>query len=127
MNGPNVGWWIPVLTVAVPLLLLLALHLLARLESWMFSSDDRGDRVARLLEEGGTPDEVEQEVQRLLAEVADPRAAAALGGLNRAEERGPGPGRVDRSFMQARSGRRLRLRRAIAGNASSEVSEQGPS
>lgn len=126
MDGTNVGWWIPVLTVAVPLLLLLALHLLARLESWMFSPDDRADRVVRLLEESHTPDEVEEEVQRLLAEVADPHAPASRGRVNRAEERrSPGRRRVDRSFFQGRQGRRLRLRRAIARNAP-EASEQGP-
>lgn len=126
MDVPNVGWWVPVLIIAVPLLLLLSLHLLARLESWMFSPDERADRVARLLEESDTPDEVEQEVARMLAEVTDKPVASGNGRVSAAEEPGMlSPSRVDRSAMQNGSLRRLRLKRAIG--RSRAPSERGPS
>jgi hypothetical protein len=117
----NVGWWVPVLVVAVPLLLLCALHLLARLESWMFAPDERADQVARLLDEIQTPDEIEQEVSRLLAEVTDkPAAAAGPSRADRMDAVPRGPGRVDHSSFQDRSLRRLRLRRAIARGTSDQ-------
>ncbi len=122
MEVPNVGWWVPVLVVAVPLLLLLALYLLARLESWMFAPDDRADRVTRLLDEVDTPDEVETEVARMLAEVTDKPGAAVNGRAGVFN----GRFRVDRSAMQGRSQRRARLRRALARNATPKASDQGP-
>lgn len=79
MDGSNVGWWVPVLTLAVPLFLLLSLHLLARLEEWMFSPDDRAAKVAQLLERAGTPDEIEREVTRMLAQVTDRRPSGGGG------------------------------------------------
>jgi hypothetical protein len=117
----NVGWWVPVLVIAVPLLLLFALHLLARLESWMFAPDERAHQVARLLDEVDTPDEVEQEVSRLLAEVTDkPATAARPARVDWAEAVPRGPGRVDHSSFQDRSLRRLRLRRATARGTSDQ-------
>lgn len=97
-DGSNLGWWVPVLVVAVPLLLLLSLHLLARLEHWMFAPDERAAKVATLLSEVDAPDEVEAEVARLLADVRTP----ALNGR-----------RVDGSAPSAQR-RRTRLRRAVA-------------
>jgi hypothetical protein len=124
----NVGWWIPALVVAVPLLLLLALHLLARLESWMFAPDDRADRVARLLDEVETPDEIETEVTRLLAEVAD-KPAPSPNGRSRAfgGRFARSASRVDRSSAQDPKQPRTRLRRGIARDATSRGSDRGPS
>jgi hypothetical protein len=110
VDGSNVGWWVPVCIACVPLLLLLALHLLARLESWMFSSDERADRVARLLEEMDGPEEIEQEVTRLLAGVADAPAAAAARARTVPGGSPGGPGRTT-----AERSHRGRLRRVLAG------------
>lgn len=112
MDGSNFGWWVPLLVCAVPLLLLLSLYLLARLESWMFESDERAIRVAKLLEEMDGPDEIEQEVARMLAGVAGAPAPTPPPAHTRLARSGPspGPGRAagDRSH-------RSRLRRVIAG------------
>lgn len=71
-DGSNLGWWVPALVVAIPLLFMLSLHLLARLEHWMFAPDERAAKVATLLSEVDGPDEVEAEVTRLLADVRTP-------------------------------------------------------
>lgn len=96
-DGSNLGWWVPALVVAVPLLLLLSLHLLARLEHWMFAPDERAATVATLLSEVDAPDEVEAEVTRLLADVHP-----AVNGR-----------RVDGAAPSTQR-RRARLRRAVA-------------
>jgi len=112
VQGSNVGWWVPVLVIAVPFVLLLALHLLARLESWMFEPDERANKVARMLEEMDEPAAIEQEVTRLLAEV-DQRAAPAKG---RATRLPFAPGRTPAGERLQRS----RLRRAIVRSEQGE-------
>jgi uncharacterized membrane protein YhiD involved in acid resistance len=104
-DGSNLGWWVPALVIAFPLLLLLSLHLLGRLESWMFSPDERAAKVTTLLQEVEAPDQVEAEVARLLSEVAQIRAAP--------RPSAPGSGRVDGSAPSP-APRRARLKRAPA-------------
>lgn len=123
MDGSNVGWWVPVLAVAVPLLLLLGMHLLARLEAWMFSSDERAAKVAKLLEQVDTPDQVEQEVTRLLAEVTDRRGGSEPDGRTR---RAPQRRRhTDRRAATGRAPGGLRLRRAVARSSTSDTPDGG--
>jgi hypothetical protein len=125
VDGSNIGWWVPTLPVAVPLLLLLMLYLLARLESWMFSPDERAEKVARLLDEVETPDDVEAEVTRLLSEV--PSLAPPQPDGSRVDERHPSPRRrrVDRSAFQEHRGRRERLRRALARASTTDPQRSG--
>jgi hypothetical protein len=73
VDGANLGWWVPTLTLVVPPLLLIVLSLLSRLEAWMIQPDERAAKVARLLEQAKGPEELEVEVSRLFADVADTR------------------------------------------------------
>lgn len=73
MEGANLGWWVPTLTLVVPPLLLVVLSLLSRLEAWVIQPDERAAKVARLLEHASGPEELEVEVSRLFADVADTR------------------------------------------------------
>lgn len=77
MDVGNTGWWVPGLVLGVPPLLLVVLHLLARLERWMAGPEERAAAVARLLEQEQGPDEIETEVIRLLAQVTQSRRARA--------------------------------------------------
>lgn len=77
MDVGNTGWWVPGLVLGVPPLLLVVLHLLARLERWMAGPDERAAAVTRLLEQEEGPDEIETEVIRLLAQVTQSRRARA--------------------------------------------------
>lgn len=123
MDGANIGWWVAVLPVAVPLLLLLVLYLLARLESWMFAPDERAAKVVQLLhDEKETPDAVEAEVTRLLSDVRDLRSPPLPGAAARVDERRlpAWRRRVDRSAFQDPAGRRERLRRAVARASASD-------
>jgi hypothetical protein len=57
--------------VGFPLMLMGALAVLAWLESWMLQPDERAAAVLRLLEQSDRAEDVEVEVARLLAVVAD--------------------------------------------------------
>lgn len=107
-DGSNLGWWVPALVVAVPLFLLLSLHLLARLEHWMFAPDERAAKVATLLSEVDAPDEVEAEVTRLLADVRTPAAN----------------GRRVNGSAPSDQRRRVRLRRTVARVPAAPPSEE---
>lgn len=96
MRGAYMGWWVPVLVLSVPPLLLVLLHLLARLEDWMLKADERAAAVAALLEQVDEPDDVEVAVRRLLSGVADKPQR-----------------RVDRAAPQDVRVRRRRLRAAL--------------
>lgn len=67
MDG-NLQWWALVLCVAVPVLLLVGLHLLAQLEAWVEAPEQRAAAVADLIENVDETGELEVAVTRLLDE-----------------------------------------------------------
>ena len=115
MAGANMGWWVPVLVLAAPPLLLVLLHLLSRLEDWMVQADERGAAVAALLEQVERPEEVEVAVTRLLS------GTTQKGRLTRVDVTAPQNGAVRR--------RRLRgaLARAAAAPPRSQAAPTRPS
>ena len=66
MQGANVEWWLPVLLVGVPPALLALTTLLARLEAWTDRPERRAAQIVALLDDAETPDQLEEEVARLL-------------------------------------------------------------
>ncbi|MPZ88778.1 MAG: hypothetical protein GEU81_12035 [Nitriliruptorales bacterium] len=101
MEGANLGWWVPTLTLAVPPVLLVVLALLSRLEAWTIQPDERAAKVARLLEQATAPEELEIEVSRLFADVADTRRRKPLRLRVRRAESAGRPGRDRRRDAQA--------------------------
>lgn len=59
------------LVVGFPVLLLLLVVLLGRLEDWMLMPDERAAAVSRLLEQVDEAEELEKAVTLLMSEVAD--------------------------------------------------------
>ena len=79
MNGSNLQWWALALCVAVPFLLLLGLHLLAKREAWVEAPEQRAAQVASLMENVDETGELEVAVSRLLEEATARRRAARRG------------------------------------------------
>lgn len=69
MREAGLAWLVGAAVVGVPALLLGVLLLLERLEAWMLRPDERAAAVAALLARVEHPEEVENEVARLLATV----------------------------------------------------------
>jgi uncharacterized membrane protein YhiD involved in acid resistance len=67
----GVGLGAAALVVGWPLLILVGIWLLGRLEAWMLHPDERAAKVQKLLSDADHPDEVETAVTRLLSEVSD--------------------------------------------------------
>ena len=59
------------LIVGFPLLLLLVVLLLGRIEDWMLSPDERAAAVTQLLEQVDEAEELEKAVALMMSEVAD--------------------------------------------------------
>lgn len=59
------------LIVGFPLLLLLLVLLLGRIESWMLAPDERAAAVSHLLEQLDEAEELEKAVALMMSEVAD--------------------------------------------------------
>lgn len=71
MTGLGVSTGALALVVGFPLLLLLAIQVLATLEKWMLQPYERAVAIERLLAQEGEVEEVERAVARVLADVAD--------------------------------------------------------
>lgn len=127
MEGANLGWWVPTLTLVVPPALLVVLALLSRLEAWMIQPDERAAKVARLLEQATAPEELEIEISRLFADVADTRRRKASRRRVRRRTRAVGRGGRVRKDAQAKQapGRRPRLRQVTRRDATAPL--RGPS
>ena len=59
------------MVVGFPLLLLLLVLLLGRIEDWMLMPDERAAAVSQLLEQVERPEELEKAVALMMSEVAD--------------------------------------------------------
>jgi len=64
----NLQWWSLALCVAVPFLLMIGLHLLAKLEAWIEAPEQRAAAVADLMQNVDETGELEIAVTRLLDE-----------------------------------------------------------
>lgn len=112
VQAENLGWWVPVLVLGVPPLLLVLLAALGRLESWTLGPDERAAQVVRLLEQEDAPDEVEVAVSTMLAQVAamprqERRRVAAAAAALRARRRRRGEIRGSRATRTAHDRREL--------------------
>jgi len=63
-----------VLVLGFPVVLLVGLWALGRLEAWMLQPEEHAAEIKRLLEREDEADDVEAAVTRLVAGVADPQA-----------------------------------------------------
>ena len=62
---------IAAMVVGFPLLLLLLVLFLGRIEDWMLMPDERAAAVSQLLEQVDKPEELEKAVALMMSEVAD--------------------------------------------------------
>jgi hypothetical protein len=81
VDGSDLQWWTLALCVAVPFLLLLGLHLMAKLEAWVEAPEQRAAQVATLMDDVDETGELEVAVARLLEEAAGRRRAARRGAV----------------------------------------------
>jgi hypothetical protein len=82
----NVG--IAALTMGFPLLLLLLVILLERIEHWMLMPDERAAAVSKLLEQVDEAEELEKAVALMMSEVADRQTSERPSKTARKDARG---------------------------------------